>query len=332
MTSKTDPLTPFSALLRDLYRLSRESTVDVFQASAVQLVTRTLRFDSAMWGTGAKQPDGRVTVHSIHLHEQPQEMINQWAEFNYQDKSVAVVTGNQGYVMNVHTPTLHAGKDCSGIRSFNQKFGIETGLIVCGEAPNGLYGWLSLFRADPDRHFSEGERRFFQALWPHLGDALTMSREAALARLGPPTQPSAPCLALVDGRGVIYQSHVAFARLLRQEWPQWAGERLPPELIAALGRGDRHTYRGARVAVTLHKVAGLFFASAKPLDALDRLSHRERAVALQFAHGRAHKEIARDAGVSPETVRTQIHHVYRKLGVRDKGELATLVARCHEEE
>lgn len=49
-------------------------------------------------------------------------------------------------------------------------------------------------------------------------------------------------------------------------------------------------------------------------------------MALQFASERAAKEIARHIGVSPDTVRTQIQQVYRKLGVRDKGELATLLA------
>lgn len=325
--SHAQMLAPFSALLHELYRSCHEMPAEQFQAAVLGLVGRALPFDTSMWGTGAKQDDGQVTVHSIHLHEQPVEMIQGWSEFNHQDQSVDVVTANLGYVMNVHTPTLHGGKECSGIRSFNRKFGIETGLIVCGEAPSGLYSWLSLFRGDPDRQFSENERLLFQALWPHMVEALTINRLVNMDRMHASRQAARSCLAIADGKGVIYRAEPGFAPLMREEWPQWEGSHLPADLVAILGNGIDKGYRGTRIGVSFRRAADLFFVSARTLDPFDRLGERERQVAMQFASGRAYKEIARDVGVAPETVRTQIQQVYRKLGVSDKGELATLLAR-----
>ncbi len=325
MKSEEHLLAPFSALLHELYRSSHELPAEAFQSSVLGLVGRALPFHTSMWGTGARE-NGGVTVHSIHLHEQPSEMIEQWAEFNHQDQSVGVVTARPGYVMNVHTPTLHGSKACSGIRGFNEKFGIETGLIVCGEDPNGLYGWLSLFRANPEWQFTEKERLFFQALWPHIVEALAINRAVNLDRMHESRRAGAACLAIVDRKGFVYRAEPGFAPLLRQEWRQWDGKRLPPELVAIVENGSGKSHRGDRICVDFRKAADLYFVNARPLNSFDSLSRREREVALQFAKGLGHKEIAREIGVSPETVRTQIKQVYRKLDVRDKGELATVLA------
>lgn len=45
-------------------------------------------------------------------------------------------------------------------------------------------------------------------------------------------------------------------------------------------------------------------------------------VARRFAAGLSHKEVARELGISPHTVRTQLMHVYSKLSLHDKGALA----------
>ncbi|MEL7469867.1 MAG: GAF domain-containing protein [Pseudomonadota bacterium] len=56
--------------------------------------------------------------------------------------------------------------------------------------------------------------------------------------------------------------------------------------------------------------------------ATDLLSKREREVATAYASGASNKEIARDLGLSPTTVRSHLRTVYSKLGVTSKIELA----------
>lgn len=52
-----------------------------------------------------------------------------------------------------------------------------------------------------------------------------------------------------------------------------------------------------------------------------RLSDREREVAAPYCEGQSYKEIARDLGISPATVRTHLRTLYRKLGVTSRHEL-----------
>ncbi len=54
----------------------------------------------------------------------------------------------------------------------------------------------------------------------------------------------------------------------------------------------------------------------------DTLSNREQEVAAAYAGGQSYKEIARDLGLSPTTVRSHLRTVYSKLGVTSKIALA----------
>jgi DNA-binding NarL/FixJ family response regulator len=51
------------------------------------------------------------------------------------------------------------------------------------------------------------------------------------------------------------------------------------------------------------------------------LSPRERAVALLIAGGLSNKDVARELGLSPSTVKTHVHNIFQKLGVRSRQSL-----------
>ncbi|MBX3713363.1 MAG: response regulator transcription factor [Lysobacter sp.] len=51
---------------------------------------------------------------------------------------------------------------------------------------------------------------------------------------------------------------------------------------------------------------------------------RETAILRLLAEGLSNKQIARQLGTSPNTVRNQIHAVFRKTGVSNRTELALL--------
>ncbi|MEM7212981.1 MAG: tetratricopeptide repeat protein [Pseudomonadota bacterium] len=58
----------------------------------------------------------------------------------------------------------------------------------------------------------------------------------------------------------------------------------------------------------------------------EALSNREREVATAYAAGASYKEIARSLGISPQTVRTYLGIIYRKMGVSSKIALADSLA------
>jgi DNA-binding NarL/FixJ family response regulator len=132
-------------------------------------------------------------------------------------------------------------------------------------------------------------------------------------------------LALVDCAGRVRFSEPDFASTLRLEWSSWDGAALPQVLVDVM-RAATRTYVGGEISVELRPAGDMFFVKARRRWSLDGLAPRERTVAVEYSRGLTHKEIARALSVSPETVRKQIQQVYRKLGVRDKAELATLLA------
>ena len=52
------------------------------------------------------------------------------------------------------------------------------------------------------------------------------------------------------------------------------------------------------------------------------LTPRQRAVCEALARGLSNKEIARDLGISPATVKDHVHAILRELGLRSRSEVA----------
>lgn len=75
--------------------------------------------------------------------------------------------------------------------------------------------------------------------------------------------------------------------------------------------------------VTLHLNEGGMSDQAKVIETL---SKRELEVAAAYADGSSYKEIARDLGISPTTVRSHLRTVYGKLNVTSKIALAQMLA------
>ncbi len=59
------------------------------------------------------------------------------------------------------------------------------------------------------------------------------------------------------------------------------------------------------------------------------LSRREREVWQLLIAGKSNKEIARHLGISPSSVKTYLHRLYRKLGVSSRVEAICLYFRVY---
>ncbi len=57
---------------------------------------------------------------------------------------------------------------------------------------------------------------------------------------------------------------------------------------------------------------------------MERLTERERQVLAGLVVGDGNGQLARRLGISPETARTHIQHILRKLGVHSRLEAAAL--------
>jgi DNA-binding NarL/FixJ family response regulator len=59
------------------------------------------------------------------------------------------------------------------------------------------------------------------------------------------------------------------------------------------------------------------------------LTERQREIVAWAARGLSNKQIARQLGISPETVKTHLHHVFEREGVH--GRMALLAAHLHDD-
>ena len=320
----------FGQVLLELYQASRELPADQFQEAALRLFRPAFRFDSGLWGTGTVSAAG-LAVHSVHLHEQPLELVERWQEVNHQDTVVYVAAANSDRTLNVHLPTLFRGRDKSDIRNVTARFGVANALVHSHFDKNlPVAQWISIYRRQPDDQFSRDERAVWELVMPHLIEALTINRLVNLDRIFVRGARLRASLAIVDRNGVLYNADAGFEAVVRAEWAQWRGPVLPASMTSAIWTCGERGWRGKNIALGVRIIGDLLFLKARTLTAVDRLSERERAVSTLFARGDTHKEIARVLGISPATVRNHIQAVYAKLRVSNKAEMALQVAAAEQ--
>lgn len=311
-----------SSAILALHRASRERPVEAFQDAAFEEVKALVPFDSAGWMTGGLAAGGTDTVfNTLHLHKQPLKLIEDWRRINDRTVFFQKVFGSpgvtfHGVVARDMGPELvaHCGR-----------YGVEHILATAHVDPvTGLNETISLWRADADNAFTEEERRIQQALAPHLVETWRNARILKLTRAGLAADTSMPRSGAADSRGIVHLIDPGLTRLLRDEWPDWLGPRLPVELVAAIKSG-RQRFVGNKIVVAISSLHNQLLLHGREKSVADTLSQSKLAVALHFANGRSHKEIAQLLGLAPATVRNYLASVYLKLGVASKTELANML-------
>ena len=86
-------------------------------------------------------------------------------------------------------------------------------------------------------------------------------------------------------------------------------------------------WRGETLSARLSPFGSNGFVHLSIVSALSGLSGREREVAELFASGMTNKQVARELGTSPSTVRNQLVRIYEKLGISNKAALTLKVSQ-----
>lgn len=315
-------LEQFSQLVMSLYRGCREQPVDAFQDWAFDQIGAVLPFDSALWLTGTLTPDGSDGVfHTHHLHKQPLQLLVDWGRTEDRTVFSRKVFANPGVTHNCVT-----AQDLGpALAAHARRYRIEHILATTSIDPvAGLHELISIYRADSARPFTDAQRQFQQSLVPHLAETWRISRMQHLAHASHPACAALSCAAAADAKGLLHVCERGFVRLLQEEWPDWRGPGLPPELAARIG-DDNRRFIGRNVVVGMFDMHGMFLLRGRRKSRIDSLSQREQQVARHFSSGRTHKEIARTLNLSPATVRNHLTTTYEKLGVANKAELVHLL-------
>lgn len=312
-----------SALLLDLYRAARELGTGEFEEAAIAWVKRLLRFDSAIWGTGLMRADGGVVPHVVHLHEQPRESLQEWARLNAADPVAVACMAQPGRPIIFHAPTLFSGKAAAPMRAYAHRFGRQS-YMVCGlhhPADTNFLVWLSLYRRNPEAHFTEQERQTYQDVMGHLNEAQEVNRRLQLHRDVEQLE-QGEALAIADTWGYLHTPWSDIHALLGAEWSNCKAGRLPQQLLEALTTAADGRYRGRAISVRSRMAGGLLFIRISRRERVDGLTPREQQIAEAIARGLSAKQAARDMGLSPATVRVHLQNIYQKLGLHSQAELA----------
>lgn len=310
-------------MLLDLYRGARELPVPAFQESALLLLKSMLRFDSGIWGAGDVTADAGLVIHTLHLHEQPEEWVDSYEQFKSHDRAAFEVDNRLGEVCNFHFPDIDTGRLNEENRLHCKKFATQNALITSSIAQEiSSQDFMAIFRAQPRDRYSDDEHRRAEFLMPHLIEAGRINRVLWLNQMSAMTQPRRGARAIVGLGGMLYSYDEAFANIVRMEWPEWLPPILPQQLLTEVRATSALRFAGNHIVVGASACGDMLFLQTRQRLPVDALAPVERSVASLVAHGQPYKEVARNLGVSVATIRNQLHNVYRKLGIRNKAELA----------
>ena len=308
-------------LLLRLHGGAGERSLAGFRHWVLQQLESILDFDSAMWGSASEDPR---QMHEVCLYRQPRAMLESYARYQDDDFLRDEVCRLPGRTVNL--ADLMTPEQLQRQRIYREHaIPFRATQVLCTadvDPATTLIHTLVLFRADPQRPFSERDRQIKEFLFPHL---LQLAREHCfrLLRRRAPAAGELYRMAVADGEGVLQQVEPGFSDLLSEEWPDWQGAGLPAPLIEGIDKtGGIGFYDGRLIHARWQKTDGLLLLHLRPRVAADRLTAREREVAHAYARGQSYREIAGRLQISPSTVRNQLNSVYRKLDINDKSRLA----------
>lgn len=311
-----------SALALELQRGASSQLEESFIDWAFEALKKYVHFDSGFWGVGNATADGVPVVHTHWLHRQPPQLMVDYIDVAPHDVVFADSLRSLGVTVIADTRDgrLDAWREYVG------RYHIEHVLNTCDIEPlTGLLNDIALWRAGRDRPYTEDERLFMQAAFPHLIDACTRNRLTHLGRIAMPRIGGPWAAAMADRAGVLHYAESEFPRLLTDEWPDWSGPYLPKLLGEAIAGGRAQRILGQKLVFKIAPMRDLYLLQARRATPIDRLTAREREIALHTAQGLSHKDIARLLNLSPATVRNHLAMACRRVQARNKAQIAALV-------
>jgi DNA-binding CsgD family transcriptional regulator len=306
----------FSAITLELQRLAQNKDIEHFHHTALSCMSQLLPFDSAWWGRAALI-DGLPEEHNSYLYNLPPSYLADWQSIRHTDVTIGKVHDKPGQAVIVDMRNPSNGP---GLNWLGESYGIGQLLCVVYVDPQThLTDHLAVYRAPEAARFTDQDCVLLNNLMLHLVAAVSANQIRTLVAMRETlTSPRNLALAVCDQRGTLHCAERGFVDLLLSEWPDWTGPCLPVAM-------DAQGYEGKHLQVEASAVGDLFLLAARSRTVLVQLSPRENDVAQGFGEGKTYKEIARDLGMSPNTVRHHIRAIYSKLGVKDKARIAHLL-------
>jgi DNA-binding CsgD family transcriptional regulator len=301
----------FSAALLKLARLPAATLPPRLMDEGLCALRELVPFDAAWWGEVSGGIGGVAPRNwlSGQVNLSPQ-FAQEWNRIGATDRFANESIASLDSVVS----TAGFADPIPEVEAFARRHDLFHAMAITRTLPgSGLLQFISLYRGAASPAFEPVHRTLFAEFSAHLMQRWSV-RVAELVETG---GVAGDAQALVDGRGELVYLGARLALLLRERFPHWNGAALPAELAEQTRRLPRQLQLGRR-RLSAQARGELMLLSLAPQRRHAALPPRELNVALLYAEGRSHKEIARTTGLSPATVRTYLREVYLRLGVSDK--------------
>lgn len=321
-------------LIVDIYDSAQYCSVPEFSEYALNRFSKAVQFNSAVIVDLAVTPDKEFFIQSLHFQGTPierfedrhrifgAEKFDRNGLINTRDlalKNAYLQRGN-----SVATDIASAFHDAE-ILTYCKKYETAHSLtFVSGQASTSTLSTVSFGRASRENGYTLKHRHAADIVLPHILQARKINRDL---RAGSRANRPDGSTALANFEGCLLFVEDKTIELLQREWKQWTPPLLPPQLIDALKIDRENRFVGVAIQVQA-SVQGNMICLVVTANVQQRMavSAAEYRVAKLAVEGLQYKEIAKQLGVSPATVRNQLHSAYRKMGVTNKTALAAALS------
>ncbi|WP_179212115.1 helix-turn-helix transcriptional regulator [Methylobacillus rhizosphaerae] len=305
-------------LIGDLYQAALKEPAASFQQRALQMLGRSIGFDQAWWGILSPNSHG-FSLRSSFRHELPLAFEEHWK----------LVSADDTLASDVHRApktTIHyTPADLSstpGLKSLNGEQGIQHALCTSIFLPGqDAFFFITLFRSGQyAQPFTPHAISLKQQLTSHIYLSWKANLEAEIERMHIPNMLLKASTAFIDDTGLILCADSAFADMFRELCPKW---RTPDHIALNLLNSASMSANG-QFQIRSSLAGGLQRLDISRDLIFNRLTAREKEIALLYADGKSYKDIAFDLALSPTTVRHYLRLIYAKAEITDKSELVRL--------
>lgn len=313
-------LQALSALVIWAQAHSQSGPSATFRRDAIEQLHRQIGFDQAIWAD-AVISEG-LSLRTAHLHNIKEQARGDFERAASADPRLLTVLSAPGkahaYSVQPDDPELY--------RELVAQIDIGHFISICHFDPIlGIASGVVLFGRRGRAPFTEDQRSFVEAAFPHLMTGWTRAQVVELERLARASQ-AFPRFSAVCRGPTLDAAEPEFLALLRTEWPDWTGPRLPDALTDPASGAAIGVYVGQRIVAHAKAAVDTTLMVVRERSVVDELTARERTVAELCAQGLTYREIAVMLKVAPATARNHLAAVHRRLGVTRNSEVAGLLA------
>ncbi|MGV7210332.1 response regulator transcription factor [Oxalobacteraceae bacterium A2-2] len=316
-----------SHFILDLYRDAQAAPVPEFADAMMRGMRERVAFDS-----------GGLLL--LHVNEQGRTVMTGHSVFNVVPDKAAIraeLMGAESFTVDggfsTRDPLLrqamagpgraHAlsslAVDDDGVREYARRTQSLNAFAFITRQSGKSISSFSLWRARARDVFTAADLAMADLLVPHALQAISINRKLAASPLT--AGASQAGFIVAEPNGWIHHLDDSAILLLRREYPDWLSHQLPPEILAGLAADSGQRYVGRHVILALRRQGGLLMIGVQGREPGRKLTAAELRVVEKIVEFGTYKEAARQLGVSPATVRNQLHAIYQKLGVNSKSSL-----------